>query len=250
MSTAVLAAGGGAIRPGEHWDPLGIGLNLDTVGCTVAAAAVVLAVGFGVRANITSGVPGKFQLCLETITDLVRRQVESSIGIRVAPFVVPLAITLFTFLLVANWLSLLSFHAVPEPPTADVNLPCALTALCLVWVHAFGIRRNGLHYFEHCTRPFAVMFPLEVVSQISRFLSLPLRLFGNMFAGTIMLQLIVNLLPPYASWFADGAWKMFDLFVGAVQAFIFALLVIVYFGEFAGEEPAERESSGGRPADP
>ena len=73
---------------------------------------------------------------------------------------------------------------------------------------------------------------------------------GIMFAGTIMLQLIVNLLPPYASWFADGAWKMFDLFVGAMQAFIFALLVIVYFGEFAGEEPAERESSGGRPADP
>lgn len=241
MSTAVLAAEGGAIHPGEHWDPLGIGLNLDTVLYTVAAGAIVLAIGFYVRATITSGMPGKFQLCLETINHLVRRQVESSIGIRVAPFVVPLAITLFAFILVANWLSLFSFHAVPEPPTADVNLPYALTALCLIWVHVFGMRRNGLHYFEHYTKPFAVMFPLEVVSQLSRFLSLPLRLFGNMFAGTIMLQLIVNLLPAYISWFANGAWKMFDLFVGGMQAFIFALLVIVYFGEFAGEESSSSE---------
>lgn len=234
MKTGVLAAGG-AIQPGEHWDPFGIGLNMDTVIYTVAAGAVVLAIGFYVRATITSGVPGKFQLCLETITDLVGRQVESSIGLRVAPFAVPLGITLFVFILAANWLSLFSFHEVPEPPTADVNLPYALTALSLIWVHAFGIRRNGLHYFEHYTKPFAVMFPLEVVSQLSRFLSLPLRLFGNMFAGTIMLQLIVNLLPSYISWVADGAWKMFDLFVGVMQAFIFALLVIVYFGEFAGE---------------
>ena len=174
MTTAVLAAGGGSIQPGEHWDPLQIGLNLDTVIYTVIAGAVVLGIGFYVRATVTSGVPGKFQLCLETITDLVRRQVESSIGLRVAPFAVPLGITLFVFILVANWLSLFSFHEVPSPPTADVNLPYALTALSLIWVHAFGIRRNGLHYFEHYTKPFAVMFPLEVVSQISRFLSLPL----------------------------------------------------------------------------
>jgi F-type H+-transporting ATPase subunit a len=240
MSTAVLAEGG-AIQPGEHWDPFEIGLNLDTVIYTVVAGAVVLAIGFYVRAKITSGVPGKFQLALETITDLVRRQVESSIGIRVAPFAVPLAITLFLFILVANWLSLLSFHEVPSPPTADVNLPYALTALSLIWVHVFGIRRNGLHYFEHYTQPFAIMLPLEVVSQISRFLSLPLRLFGNMFAGTIMLQLIVNLLPAYVSWVANGAWKMFDLFVGGMQAFIFALLVIVYFGEFAGEDSSSSE---------
>ena len=243
MTTAVLAAGGGSIQPGEHWDPLQIGLNLDTVIYTVIAGAVVLGIGFYVRATVTSGVPGKFQLCLETITDLVRRQVESSIGLRVAPFAVPLGITLFVFILVANWLSLLSFHEVPEPPTADVNLAYALTALSLIWVHAFGIRRNGLHYFEHYTKPFAIMFPLEVVSQLSRFLSLPLRLFGNMFAGTIMLQLIVNLMPEYVSWVANGAWKMFDLFVGVMQAFIFALLVIVYFGEFSGDPSSEDQRS-------
>jgi F-type H+-transporting ATPase subunit a len=234
--TPVLAAGGSSsIEVGQHWDPFGIGLDLDTVIYTVIACAIVIAVGLYVRTKITSGVPGRLQLFLETVNGLVRKQVEESIGIRVAPFAVPLAISLFFFLLVANWLSVFSFHEVPEPPTADANLPYALTFFVLIWVHIFGIRKNGLHYFAHYTKPFAVMLPMEVLTQLARFLSLPLRLFGNMFAGTIMLQLIVNLMPIYVSWLPAAGWKLFDLFVGLMQAFIFTLLTIVYFGEFSPE---------------
>ncbi len=244
-TTAVLAAGGGGDEPihvGEHWDPFGIGLNLDTVIYTVIAAAVVIALGFFVRAKVTSGVPSKPQLFFETINDLLRKQVEDSIGLRVAPFAVPLGMALFVFILTANWLSVFSFHEVPEPPTADVNLPYALTAFVLIWVHIFGIRQNGMHYFEHYAKPFPVMAPMEIMTQAARFLSLPLRLFGNMFAGTIMLQLIVKLMPVYVSWLPATAWKLFDLFVGAMQAFIFTLLTIVYFGEFK-PEPHEGEVS-------
>lgn len=238
MTTAVDAAGSD-IRVGEHWDPFGIGLNLDTLIYTTIAGVIVIGIGLTVRAKITSGVPGKLQLFLETVNDLVRKQVEDSIGLRVAPFAVPLGITLFFFILAANWISLFSFNEVPEPPTADVNLPYALTFFVLIWVHVFGIRQNGLHYFEHYTKPFTVMLPMEILTQLARFLSLPLRLFGNMFAGTIMLQLIVKLLPAYVSWLPGAAWKLFDLFVGGMQAFIFTLLVIVYFGEFKPESHEE-----------
>jgi F-type H+-transporting ATPase subunit a len=239
--TAVLAAGSD-IQVGEHWDPLGIGLNLDTVIYTAIAALVVIGIGLFVRAKVTSGVPGKLQLFLETVNDLVHKQVEDSIGYRIAPFTVPLGMALFVFLLVANWISMFSFNEVPEPPTADVNLPYALTIFVLIWVHVFGIRQNGLHYFEHYTKPFAVMLPMEVLTQLARFLSLPLRLFGNMFAGTIMLQLIVKLLPAYVSWLPGAGWKLFDLFVGGMQAFIFTLLTIVYFGEFRPQSHGEGEA--------
>lgn len=236
--TPVLAAGGN-IRVGEHWDPFGIGLDVDTLIYTLIAGAIVIVVGLVVRAKVTSGVPGKLQLFLETINSLVHRQVDESIGLRIAPFAVPLGITLFFFLLVANWMSVFSFNGYPEPPTSDVNLPYALTFFVLIWVHVFGIRQNGLHYFEHYAKPFAIMAPMEVLTQLARFLSLPLRLFGNMFAGTIMLQLIVNLMPVYVSWVPGAAWKLFDLFVGAMQAFIFTLLTIVYFGEFKPEPHGE-----------
>jgi F-type H+-transporting ATPase subunit a len=239
LAAAPFHAASGGIEVGVHWDPFGIGLNVDTLIYTLIAGAVVIALGLYVRAKVTSGVPGKVQLFLETINGLVRKQVEESVGLRVAPFAVPLGITLFFFLLVANWISLFSFNGVPEPPTSDVNLPYALTVFVLIWVHVFGIRKNGLHYFEHYTKPFAVMLPMEILTQLARFLSLPLRLFGNMFAGTIMLQLIVNLMPVYVSWVPGAAWKLFDLFVGAMQAFIFTLLTIVYFGEFAPESHGE-----------
>jgi F-type H+-transporting ATPase subunit a len=236
--TPVLAAGSG-IQVGEHWDPFGIGLNVDTVIYTLIAGAVVITVGLVVRAKATSGVPGKLQLFLETVNGLVHKQVEESIGLRIAPFALPLGITLFFFLLVANWMSVFSFDGYPEPPTSDVNLPYALTFFVLIWVHVFGIRQNGLHYFEHYTKPFPVMTPFEVLTKLARFLSLPLRLFGNMFAGTIMLQLIVKLMPVYVSWVPGAAWKLFDLFVGAMQAFIFTLLTIIYFGEFKPEPHEE-----------
>lgn len=231
------AAGG--IEVGKHWDPLGIGLDVDTLIYTLIAGAIVIAIGLAVRAKVTSGVPGKLQLFLETVNGLLHKQVEETIGLRVAPFAVPLGFTLFFFLLVANWMSVFSFNEVPEPPTSDVNLTYALSFFVLIWVHVFGIRKNGMHYFEHYTKPFAVMLPMEILTQLARFLSLPLRLFGNMFAGTIMLQLIVNLMPFYISWVPGAAWKLFDLFVGGMQAFIFTLLTIVYFGEFAPEPHAE-----------
>jgi F-type H+-transporting ATPase subunit a len=64
--------------------------------------------------------------------------------------------------------------------------------------------------------------------------TLALRLFGNIFAGTVMLA-IIGLIPAWLLWLPNGLWKAFDLIIGAIQAFIFALLTILYFG-FALEE--------------
>jgi F-type H+-transporting ATPase subunit a len=73
-----------------------------------------------------------------------------------------------------------------------------------------------------------LMFPINLVEEIARPLTLALRLFGNIFAGVIMVSLIA-LFPAYILWAPNIIWKLFDMFIGLIQAFIFALLTILYF---------------------
>src|SRR5689334_13075250 len=83
----------------------GLVFNLDTIWSTVIAAVIVIGLGLILRARATSGVPGRLQLVWETVVEQVRSQVEAQVG-PTAPYVVPLAIALFMFILVANWIEL------------------------------------------------------------------------------------------------------------------------------------------------
>jgi len=214
----------------------GMTFNVDDIFSTVVAGLIVIGIGFAVRAKVTSGVPGKLQLAFETIVGGVERQVESSMGDAGRP-IVPLALTLFLFILVANALEFLPTGHNPQylpPPTSDVNFPAAMAVFVILLVHATWIRTKGLKsYIGHYFRPFPALFPINVIEEITKPITLTLRLFGNIFSGGLMLVLIADLLP--AKLIApipvlDVVWKIFDgLFVGPVQAFIFALLTILYF---------------------
>jgi F-type H+-transporting ATPase subunit a len=247
MSEFVLAAGGG-VQVGEHpaWHVLGLTINADTVISTVIAAVIVVGFGLYLAAKAKNDkVPSGLQLTFEAVTDQVERQVESNMGIRTAPFVVPLAITLFFFILIANWLSILP-HAWDEyvrPPTSDVNLTFALAIFVIILVHATGIRVQGKHYFKHFTQPYAAMLPLTIIEELAKPITLALRLFGNILAGGVMVS-VLALLPAAVSWLPTSAWKLFDLFIGLLQALIFALLTIIYFGFAAGgQEDAQEEGA-------
>jgi F-type H+-transporting ATPase subunit a len=228
--------------PGTHTEGhlLGMTINLDTVLGTAIAAVLVIVLGLIVRAKVSSGVPSGPQLFLETIFQWVRDQVEDNIGLKVAPYVVPLAFTLFVFILICNWLSVLPVQVngkdLVPPPTADVNLVYVMALLVIVWVHVAGFRANGLHYFGHVARgpgnaPF--LAPINIIVEvIANPIALALRLFGNIFAGTIMVS-VIGLLPSYLLWAPNFGWKLFDLAIGLIQAFVFALLTILYFGQAA-----------------
>jgi F-type H+-transporting ATPase subunit a len=194
--------------------------------------------------NVTSGVPGKLQLAFETIVEWVEGQVRAAVGER-STFIVPLAVTLFIFILLCNWLELLpatfpGHHDALPAPTGDINLAAALAILVIVLVHATWIRQQGWRrYFGHYLKPYAIFAPINVVEEIAKPLTLALRLFGNIFAGGIMLVLIADLPAKFILPIPvlDVAWRWFDfVFVGPVQAFIFTLLTILYFGSaFSGE---------------
>jgi F-type H+-transporting ATPase subunit a len=250
------------ITPGEHptreW--FGMTVNIDTVASTVVAGAIVLLLGFLVRRSLTrptaDHVPTKLQIIWESVVGEVNKQVEDNLG-KVHPFVAPLAIALFFFILIANWLELVptelnhEAHLLPAP-TADTNLTYAMALFAVVSVWVFGIRTKGFKgYFSHFVQPYPVLLPLNVLEELVKPITLALRLFGNIFAGGIMLALIAAI-PWYAGMpIANVAWKLFDMAIGGLQAFIFALLTVLYFA-MAGaghDEHDEHEGEAHEPAE-
>ena len=242
MTETILA--GSQIEVGEHttatW--LGMTVNTDTVLSTAIAAVIVIALAFFLRAKITSsGVPSGVQLFWEALTIQMRSQIESAIGMRVAPFVLPLAVTIFVFILVSNWLSVLplqytdkSGHTIEliTPAAADINYVLALALFVFVCYHMAGIWRRGIvgYPIKVLKGHVAFLAPINLVEELAKPISLSLRLFGNIFAGGILVALIA-LFPPYIMWLPNAVWKSFDLFVGAIQAFIFSILTILYFSQ-------------------
>jgi F-type H+-transporting ATPase subunit a len=230
------------ISVGEHitrnW--FGLTWNVDTMWGTVIAGAIVIGLGLLTARSASSAVPGKLQLFFETVVEQVEAQAGMDLKKR-APFVVPLAITIFVFILTCNWLALIPSGHHPEllpPPTADVNLTYALGLIISIWSISTGIRLRGTRsYLSHLKEPYVFLAPINVLEELIKPFTLALRLFGNIFAGTVML-LIFTLLPAYILWLPNVGWKIFDLFIGLIQAFIFALLTLLYFGTAIGEAEA------------
>jgi len=229
------------ITPGEHthWHVGGLALNSDTITATIIAGVILLILGVLIRRSASSRNPTRLQLAFETITEQVEAQVEGSMGVRTAPFVVPFAMALFLFILIANWLSVIPTGHHPEyapPPASDVNFTYALAVITIGTMHIVGVRKRGVRgYYGHLFRKPYALIPLNILEEVIKPVTLSLRLFGNIFAGTIMVALIAAL-PAWILWAPEILWKLFDMFIGLIQAFIFALLAVLYLSSI---KPAE-----------
>jgi len=255
----------------------GLSVNMDTIWATAAAIVVVVLLGLALRRQTTSGVPGRLQAAWEMGVEAVTKQVEGSIGPR-GMSVIPLAVALFVFILVCNVFEVVGLGSTYEwlpAPTGDINLPLALAIFVIVLVHVASVRARGpvgyvKHYLLHPFPVYLMPFNLfiNLVEEIAKPITLALRLFGNLLSGALMLSLIAALggwklasLPigDVVVLIINPVWKLFDLGVGGIQAFIFALLTILYFDvamstEHDGEEDllrvpeAETAESEGVPA--
>ncbi|MGH7691581.1 MAG: F0F1 ATP synthase subunit A [Candidatus Dormibacteria bacterium] len=237
------------IAVGQHWTAhiFGMALYLDTLLSSLVAFAVVLGLGLYLRHVVTAGVPGKFQAMIEmvweTVDDYVRRMIGPFAG-----WAVPLCTALFFYILVSNWLELIPTQDRLTSATADINDTAALAVIVIFMVHYTSIRQRGfkgyikINYLHPPGMPklfYALLTPINVIAQVSYPISLSLRLFGNMFAAALMLE-IIALLPIYMGWLLNGVWKLFEgLFVDVIQAFIFALLTVIYLSMSTMEHESE-----------
>ena len=246
--------------------------NYDSLISSAVAIVITLIVGFWVAYRLSHGVPGKLQLLFEFLIDYVRGLIRESVG-EGGGFIVPLAMTIGFYILVANWLDFFPLAGPVHPANADLNQTLAMALVVIIIVQGYSLRVLGVGgYFRRFTKPFEMalpirilFIPLNVIEEIVKPVTLSLRLFGNIFAGTLMVYLLGLLITYVASLVPTGVpgsafgvvltpivegllilWKAFDIFfVGSIQAFIFTLLTIIYFG--MAREGLEEEGHGAHP---
>lgn len=179
--------------------------------------------------------PGKLQLVLELLVTGIEGQIRDTMQRDPAPYRALIG-TIFIFVLLANWSSLIPGI---EPPTAALETDAALALIVFVATIWFGIRARGLAgYLRTFAEPSWVMIPLNLVEQITRTFSLVVRLFGNVMSGVFVVGIILSL----AGLLVPIPLMALDVLTGAVQAYIFAVLSTVFIGAAAGEAPLRQSS--------
>jgi F-type H+-transporting ATPase subunit a len=227
---------------------LGLAIDSDILTSTLLATAIFLFLGFRMRSKVTAGVPGKLQLIWEILVEMVSDLATSAMGPRGRRYV-PIGVTLFLFVLISNWIGFIPSAMQPgvsgeilPAPTGDVNLPLAMALIVIVWVHVESVRARGLKgYVKHYFQPYAALGPINVIEEITKPITMTFRLFGNMFSGGLMIAVMTTLLPIFVVPFGEIVWKPFDLGIGVIQAYIFMLLTVLYFGMATSHEEHEPE---------
>jgi F-type H+-transporting ATPase subunit a len=231
-------------------------VNYDSVISSGIAILVTIIVAIVIARSLQPDHPGRLQALAEWVFSFVRRTAQENAPD--APFAIPLAATIGFYILVANYLDFLPITLIPDvhPANTDVNQTAAMAIVVFVVVNAYAISRRGvMGYLHHLTRPFdlpiwarAFFTVLNVIEELAKPATLALRLFGNLLAGLLMIFVITLLLgnlPVVGPWLVGpiglAIWKLFDvLFIGLIQAFIFMLLTLIYFG--LAREGLEEES--------
>ncbi len=171
--------------------------------------------------------PDGRQAVLEAIVAGIASQIEDVIRKDARPFL-PLAATLFIFLVVANLSAVLPGV---EAPTSKIETPAALAFIVFFSVHYFGVRSRGFRgYLASFAEPKLIMLPLNILSEVTRTFSLMVRLFGNVMSGEFIIALVAAL----AGLFVPIPLMALEILVGLVQAYIFTVLATVFIGAAVG----------------
>jgi F-type H+-transporting ATPase subunit a len=215
-------------------------LQLDTLAGTACAGIALVAVAGWVRARASLRHPGGLQVLWEATLESADRGVGPQPR-WVRDRIVALAVTLFWFIVMANWLHLVPGVRLPAP-TADLNLTLALALIVITAVHVTAIQTRGVTgYLRHYLHPWWLA-PARLLEELLKPVTLGLRLFGMAFASGLMLVLIVELIPPHFAVVPHALWTLFDLFIGVIQAYVFALLTVLYFHAALPADPPSARS--------
>ncbi len=171
--------------------------------------------------------PSKLQSVFELLVETVDNQVRETMAVPPAPYRAFNG-TLFVFIFVANWSSLIPGV---EPPTAHLETDAALALLVFLAVIWFGVRAGGVGgYLKTFATPSPIMIPLNILESITRTFSLFIRLFGNVMSGVFMIAIVLSL----AGLFVPVPLMALDMLIGAIQAYIFAVLAMVFISGAVG----------------
>jgi len=176
--------------------------------------------------------PGSLQniieLCVESMNNMAQNNLGKGLSWLGAYF-----FGVFAFILVCNYSGLFKMR----PPTADLATTLALALNTFFLIHILGITRRKTEYLKDYLKPVFLFLPMNIIGELSRPVSLSFRLFGNILGGTIMLDLLYVSLPIlFRIALPTFIHAYLDIFVGALQSFIFCVLSMTFINEKASHE--------------
>jgi F-type H+-transporting ATPase subunit a len=217
---------------------LGLTFNLSNVLMITVTSVIVFLIAVMATRSLSMK-PTGMQNFLEWVMDFVKGIINSTMDWKTGGRFLTLGMTLIMYIFVANMLGL-PFAIVVDhklwwkSPTADPTITLTLAVMVVALSHYYGIKLKGVgEYGRDFLRPMWFLFPLKIIEEFANTLTLGLRLFGNIYAGEILLGLLAGLATSgiggtIAAALPMMAWQGFSIFVGAIQAFIFTMLTMVY----------------------
>ncbi len=183
------------------------------------------------RGLTAGGDLGRGQNVLEALVAFLLEQIRDITNQDPEPYL-PFVGTLFLFIVTSNVLAIVPGF---EPPTGSLTTAAALALCVFVAVPAFGIRKLGVRaYLGNYLRPSPFLLPFTIIGELSRTLALAVRLFGNIMSGSVIAVILLSVAPLLF----PVVMQAFGLLIGVIQAYIFAILAIVYIA--SGTEAQER----------
>lgn len=205
-----------------------------TMATSIGISLALVIIASIMRSAVTRRPAGPMAAASEIVFESIDQLVTDVVGRR-TPWLAMFAGSLFLFIAACNVAG--QFPGV-QPPTANLAATSALAVVVFVTVPVAGIISRGLGaYIKHYFQPNPLLFPLHVISELTRTFALSMRLFGNMMSGHLIVALLVSL----AGFLVPTPLMALDLLIGLLQAYIFTLLSIVYIG--AALRSDERDST-------
>jgi F-type H+-transporting ATPase subunit a len=216
------------VTPDEivYWQYGFVVVNATLVNTWIVMALLVIVCRLATRKVAETMAPSRWQNALELAVEMIRRQIREisqDEPRRYLPFIG----TLFLLIATANVLSIVPRY---DPPTGSLSTTAALAACVFIAVPAYAIARKGVGgYLRQYIRPSPIMLPFNIIGEFSRTLALAVRLFGNIMSGTLIVGVLISLTPL----FFPVVMRAFGLLIGLIQAYIFAVLAMVYIASGA-----------------
>lgn len=235
----------------------GLNFDLSTIIAILISSLIVFVLARVCVANLSVHNPSKMQNVMEWVVDFVHNTVASTMPLDKAKRYISLGLTLILFIFVSNLLGL-PFGIVSEhtkefvvadtvivsqddidhhhnhvswwkSPTADLSVTFGLALIVFFLIHYLGFTQNRKYYLKHYFEPYWFFLPLNLIKEASKPLTLGMRLFANIFAGELLIATILKL--GFIGIPLLGVWQGFSIFVGAIQAFLFTILTMVYISQ-------------------
>ncbi|MBS3812339.1 MAG: F0F1 ATP synthase subunit A [Candidatus Acetothermia bacterium] len=204
------------------------GLDVITLIMSWVVMAIIIGLALWLRRGLNQDVedePSGRLVILEWLMDTLDRQFADAFeNDRVKVELYSFVSTLFIFITISNWISIVPGFV---SPTQDYNIPLSLALLVFFVSHFYGMKINGTgKYLKSFAEPYPFMLPMNLISEVAKPLSHSFRLFGNVFGGAVLITVLTaKLIPILLPAIFQG---FYGLFIGAIQAFVFALLAVSY----------------------